>query len=80
MQILYVHGKGGTAQEAEHYQKLFPADEVIGLDYQTCSPWETGNLRNIMNFGEETFELKVLNTGQVVHSMRELLPIAIEYV
>ena len=42
MQILYVHGKGGNAQEAEHYQKLFPADEVIGLDYQTCSPWETG--------------------------------------
>ena len=42
MQILYVHGKGGTAQEAEHYRNLFPADEVIGLDYQTCSPWETG--------------------------------------
>lgn len=42
MQILYVHGMGGTAQEAEHYRKLFPADEVIGLDYQTCSPWETG--------------------------------------
>ena len=42
MRILYVHGKGGTAQEAEHYRNLFPADEVIGLDYQTCSPWETG--------------------------------------
>ena len=42
MQILYVHGKGGNAQEAEHYQKLFPADEVTGLDYQTCTPWETG--------------------------------------
>ena len=40
----------------------------------------TINLRNIMNFGEGPFELKVLNTGQVVHSMRELLPIAIEYV
>ena len=38
MQILYVHGKGGNAQEAEHYQKLFPADEVTGLDYQTCTP------------------------------------------
>ena len=42
MRVLYVHGKGGNAQEAVHYQKLFPADEVIGLDYQTCSPWETG--------------------------------------
>ena len=54
-----------------------------------CAKWllqiaadedRTVNLRNIMNFGEEPFELKVLNTGQVVHSMRELLPIAIEYV
>ena len=42
MRVLYVHGKGGNAQEAVHYQKLFPADEVIGLDYQTCTPWETG--------------------------------------
>ena len=42
MQILYVHGKGGNAEESEHYKPLFPGDEVIGLDYQTFSPWETG--------------------------------------
>ena len=42
MQILYVHGKGGTAEECEHYKPLFPGDEIIGLDYQTFSPWETG--------------------------------------
>lgn len=40
--VLYVHGKGGSAAESEHYQSLFPACEVIGLDYQTLSPWETG--------------------------------------
>ena len=40
--VLYVHGKGGSAAESEHYQSLFPACEVIGLDYQTFSPWETG--------------------------------------
>lgn len=40
----------------------------------------TVNLRNIMNFGEESFDIHVLNTNQVVHSMRELLPIAIKYV
>ena len=40
--VLYVHGKGGSAAESEHYQSLFPACEVTGLDYQTFSPWETG--------------------------------------
>lgn len=40
--ILYIHGKGGNAKENEHYKKLFPNCEVIGLDYQTFSPWETG--------------------------------------
>ncbi|SFB07455.1 alpha/beta hydrolase [Selenomonas ruminantium] len=42
MQILYVHGKSGSAGESEHYKPLFPNDEVIGLDYHTFSPWETG--------------------------------------
>ena len=44
MQILYVHGKGGTAEESEDYKPLFPGDEVIGLDYRTFSPWETGKI------------------------------------
>ena len=40
--ILYIHGKGGSAAESEHYKPLFPDSEVIGLDYQTFSPWEAG--------------------------------------
>ena len=40
--ILYIHGKGGTASESEHYQPLFPAYDVTGLDYQTFTPKETG--------------------------------------
>ena len=40
--ILYIHGKGGSAAESEHYKPLFPDYEVIGLDYHTFSPWETG--------------------------------------
>ena len=40
--ILYIHGKGGNASESEHYRPLFPGREVIGLDYQTFTPWETG--------------------------------------
>ena len=40
--VLYIHGKGGCAEESEHYRSLFPDYEVIGLDYQTFTPWETG--------------------------------------
>ena len=40
--VLYIHGKGGCAGESEHYKPLFPDQEVIGLDYQTFTPWETG--------------------------------------
>ena len=40
--VLYIHGRDGCAAECEHYKPLFPGYEVIGLDYQTFSPWETG--------------------------------------
>ena len=40
--VLYIHGKGGCAGESEHYKPLFPACEVVGLDYQTFTPWKTG--------------------------------------
>lgn len=40
--VLYIHGKNGSATECEHYKPLFPEYEVIGLDYQTFTPWETG--------------------------------------
>ncbi len=40
--VLYIHGKGGSAAEREHYAPLFPGCEVVGLDYKTFPPWETG--------------------------------------
>ena len=40
--VLYIHGKGGSASESSHYEKLFPDYKVIGLDYKTFTPWETG--------------------------------------
>ena len=40
--VLYVHGKDGSAVESGHYKPLFPDCEVIGLDYQSFTPWETG--------------------------------------
>ena len=40
--VLYIHGKGGSAEESAHYRPLFPDHDVIGLDYRTFTPWETG--------------------------------------
>ena len=40
--VLYIHGQGGCAAESEHYKPLFPGYKVLGLDYQTFTPWETG--------------------------------------
>lgn len=37
--VVYVHGRGGSAEEAEHYKKLFPKSEVIGFDYCSQTPW-----------------------------------------
>lgn len=38
--ILYIHGKGGTAEEAEHYKKMFLHCDVVGFDYKAKTPWE----------------------------------------
>ncbi len=40
----------------------------------------TVNLRHLMDFGEGEFNIKILNTNQVVHTMKELIPIAGLYV
>ena len=40
----------------------------------------TINLRHLMDFGNGTFTIRILNTNQIVHSMRELVPIAGLYV
>lgn len=36
----------------------------------------TINLRHLMDFGDGEYEIKILNTGQVVHNRKELVPIA----
>lgn len=38
--VIYIHGKGGTAEEAKHYQPLFAESDVIGFDYKSQNPWE----------------------------------------
>lgn len=38
--VLYIHGQGGSPEEAAHYRPLFEHCDVIGLDYQSQTPWE----------------------------------------
>lgn len=38
--VIYIHGKGGSIEEAKHYKSLFPNADVIGFDYQSRTPWE----------------------------------------
>ena len=40
----------------------------------------TINLRHLMDFGKGEFSIRILNTNQIVHSMKELVPIAGLYV
>ena len=54
-----------------------------------CAKWllkiaasedRTINLRHMMNFGKNTaLEIKIQNGGEIVHSMKELIPIASKY-
>ena len=40
----------------------------------------TINLRHIMDFGEDDFEIKILNTGEMVHNMEQFVRVAGRYV
>ena len=37
--VLYLHGKGGSADDAKYYKPFFPDADVIGVDYRGETPW-----------------------------------------
>lgn len=39
--ILYIHGKGGSAEEADYYKEICNDYDVFGLDYKGTTSWET---------------------------------------
>lgn len=66
-------------------EKVFNASTCV----DNCAKWIlkiaerqdiTINLRHLMDFGDGEFTVRILNTNQVVHSMKELVPIAGLYV
>ena len=39
--VIYVHGKGGNVEEANHYKQFFDDSfEIIGFDYKSDKPWD----------------------------------------
>lgn len=69
----------------------FEKDKIFNASTcgDNCAKWllkiaetedRTINLRHLMKFGEESFTIRILNTGQIVHSMGELVSIAGEFV
>ena len=38
--ILYIHGKGGSAAEADRFRAVCPGFDMLGVDYQGELPWE----------------------------------------
>ena len=38
--VIYIHGKYGTADEAEYYKKFFNKADVIGFEYTSEYPWD----------------------------------------
>ncbi len=55
--VLFLHGLGGSAEEARHYRPLFPDCDVIGLDYHGIAPWDAGSeIRNVVLKLRETYQ------------------------
>ena len=69
----------------------FEKDKIFNASTcgDNCAKWllkiaeqedRTINLHHLMNFGEDFFSIRILNTDQIVHSMEELVSIAGEFV
>ncbi|MEE0886669.1 MAG: alpha/beta hydrolase [Treponema sp.] len=51
--VIYIHGKGGNADESEHYKKLFAGCDIAGFDYKSETPWDFKD--EFLNWAEEKF-------------------------
>ena len=69
----------------------FNTDKIFNASTcgDNCAKWllkiaesedRTVNLHHLMDFGEGSFTIRILNTNQIVHSMYELVPIAGQFV
>lgn len=52
--VIYIHGKGGNAEEAGHYKELFSNCDVAGFDYKSETPWDFKD--EFLNWAKEKFD------------------------
>lgn len=79
--VIYIHGKGGKAAEAEHYRPLFPDCAVIGLEYKSQTPWESKEeFPKLFDFASTGYESVILvaNSIGTYFSMLSLMDKKIE--
>ncbi|SFX13928.1 carboxylesterase [Ruminococcus sp. XPD3002] len=38
--VIYIHGRNGSADEAEIYKPIFSGYDIIGLEYKSETPWQ----------------------------------------
>ena len=56
--IIYIHGRGGSIAEAEHYKKFFPNDEVIGFDYKSENIFDA--VQEFQNFFKQFYNTTII--------------------
>ena len=64
--IIYIHGKGGNAEEANHYRPLFPAGDVVGFDYISQNPWDAKiEFSNFFNSHSKNYDEVILIANSI---------------
>ena len=78
--LLYIHGKGGSAAEADSFADCCDGYELIGVDYDIYTPWETPQLiapplqRSLPNTRRSAFCFKQ-HWGLLYHAGPVRLPV-----
>ena len=64
--VIYIHGKGGNAEEANHYRPLFAKSDVIGFDYISQNPWDAKNeFSNFFDSCSKTYDEVILIANSI---------------
>lgn len=73
--IIYIHGKGGNTDEAEHFAPLFPDSEGVGLGYSSETPMEAKHefpcLFDSITAGSDTVTIIANSSWGYLHYIRE---------
>lgn len=80
--LLYIHGKNGSVEEAEHYKTIFTDYDVIGLNYRGETPWDTkAEFLTAYNRLSETYNniIIIANSIGAYFAMNALADVKIEH-